>query len=488
MPCRVSPGVFALMQAGSFAPPRESSRELVAVYAVSRTLGLAREIGVAVVFGTTVAADRLSAGLVVASLAALIVGELMFATHVRRADAGLPFGSVAWNSTAARAVMIAMAYVLPGSLITLAILPSESLENALVITACLAASVGCAGAAGLPNAVLTLNARVARVNLAQACWSVGALFGLLAEHEFGGGVAVVAAGWSGGTACGLLLATWWARRLLPPGQARSRSALDLRFAGPVALAFGLISVQGIVDRGIASRLGEGAVAALSYADRLFLLPVGFVTSALAPAMLAVVIAHRNEGGGGEGAAVVRTSRRLVALALPASFLLLAACPLVVDVVLGYGAFDTRSADLTVAALDGLAVGIAATSLALILYRTMQAALPLGKLVRVALASLLASGVVSVALAIPLGLRGVTLGTTVAAGLTIALQTWLLSSAFGSSWSAAFRRRVLMPALTWTGLAVVLCALLSELPGWRPVAVVFAVMSYLSVRPGSSCSP
>ncbi len=475
-----------VMQLDSSIALRSESRELVAVYGLSRTIGLLREIGVAAAFGTTLAADRLSAGLVVASLAALMLSEAVFATQVRRKDDAGPVASLGSASTAARAGALSLAYVVPGVIVSLAILPSQPLRDLLAITLCLAPSVGCVAAAGVPNALLTLGGRIARVNLAQTCWSAGALLGLLAEHELGGGVAVVAAGWSAGTLCGLLLATRWARRLLPGARTERRSAIDLRVAGPVALAFGLIALQGLVDRGIAARLGEGAVAALGYADRLFALPVGFVMSAIAPGMLAAVIARRRQADGSEGAAVVQTSARLLRLALPASFLLFAACPLVVDAVLGYGAFDARSAELTVAALDGLAISIGATSLSLLLYRAMQAVLPLGELARVAGAALSASALLSIALAVPLGLRGVTLGTALAAALAVALQARRLGAVFGDDWQRLFGRRVLSATICWTAVGAVVCAAVSEAAWLRPAACILAVMSFATLSRRQPC--
>ena len=473
-----------VMALDSSTPLRSTSRDLVAIYALSRGIGLLREIGVAAAFGTTLAADRLSAGLVVASLAALMLGEAVFATRVRRADEGSPGASLRWSSTAGRAAVLSAAYLVPGMVVTLAVLPSQPLAELLAITVCLAPSVGCVGAAGLPNAVLTLRGRLARVNLAQTCWSAGALLGLFVEHELGGGVAVVAAGWSAGTLCGLLLSTHWARRLDVAQRPGARSAVDLAVAGPVVLAFGLIALQGLVDRAIAARLEEGAVAALGYADRLFLLPVGFVTSAIAPAVLAAVVAHRRQGGGGEGAAIAGTCARLLRVAIPSSFLLFAASPLLVGTILGRGAFDARSVELTVAALDGLAIGIAATSLSLVLYRAMQAALPLGELARVAGAVLVTSGVLSVALAVPLGLRGVTLGTAGAALVAIALQAGKLGAVLGPAWAAVFRRRVLLAAMGWTALGIAMCAGVQAATWLRPSAIIVAVASFatLSRRP------
>ena len=482
------PGVVrdppTVMQLDSSIALRNESRDLVGVYALSRTFGLLREIGVAAAFGTTLAADRLSAGLVVASLAALILTEAVFATQIRRGEGGS--ASLRAASTAARAGALSLAYLVPGMLVTLAILPSQPLGDLLAITLCLAPSVGCVAAAGVPNAILTLNGRIARVNLAQTLWSIGALIGLLAEHELGGGVAVVAAGWSAGTLCGLVLSTHWAARLLPSEPASRRPAIELRVAGPVALAFGLIATQGLVDRGIAARLGDGAVAALGYADRLFLLPVGFVTSAVAPAMLAAVIARRRTNDGSEGAAVVRTSASLLRLALPASFLLFAASPLVVDVVLNYGAFDARSAELTVAALDGLAISIAATSLSLVLYRAMQAVLPLGELARVAGTALIASAALSIALAVPLGLRGVTLGTALAATLAVTLQARRLRTMFGDDWHRLFGRRVLVATIGWTAAGAIVCAAVSEAAWLRPAACILAVMSFATLSPRRPC--
>ena len=85
----------------------------------------------------------------------------------------------------------------------------------------------------------------------------------------------------------------------------SRLHTLLRVGAPLAIGTALMVTQSITNRAVAARLDTGDVAALGYADRLFLLPVGFVLAVVGPRYL----------GGLTTAAVTGSGDRLGRVAL-----------------------------------------------------------------------------------------------------------------------------------------------------------------------------
>ncbi|QUS34825.1 murein biosynthesis integral membrane protein MurJ [Falsirhodobacter algicola] len=152
--------------------------------------------------------------------------------------------------------------------------------------------------------------------------------------------------------------TWWAARRagysFRPG--RPRLTPDLRrllmIAGPAVLAGGVVQVNLLVGRQVASHT-EGAVGWLSYADRLYQLPLGVVGIAIGTVLLPE-LSRRLRAGDHEGgrASFNRGIEFAALLTLPAAVaLVIVALPLV-QVLYQRGAFDavdTRNTALVLAA-------------------------------------------------------------------------------------------------------------------------------------------
>ena len=194
----------------------------------------------------------------------------------------------------------------------------------------------------------------------------------------------------------------------------------------------LIALQGVTDRIIAGRLEVGDIAALGYAT-MPRIPTGFVFAFFAPAVLGALAARSASGVAGIGEDAIGRLRQVVMWTCWLTLLAVAASPVIIDLVYEYGAFDARSSDATVAAFDGLAAGIAATSLSLVLLRVMQATLPLRTLAAVAVSAVMLNAVASLLLSSWFDLYGVALGTSLTSCVTGAIQVALLTRRFGSAW-------------------------------------------------------
>ncbi len=420
-------------------------RHVVLIFAFSRSLGLLREVGTAVFFGTTASADRIATAFVISSLATSAVSEAVGAAAIRRLshDRASSASLYAW---AKRSMPVAMAAYAVLSIPLAALMTVGDGGNrwegpllAVALMPCVATSM----LAAVGGAVLILDGRIGRVTASQACWSGGSLVGIAAIAAGWHSPLPMMLGWSAGNIAGALVV----RRAVEIQGPRTRiSGIALiRPSLAVAFAYTLLSVQSLTDRIIASRLQIGAIAALGYADRFNLIPVGFIVAVYGPAILGDLMNR-----GGDTSANVSQSalhvKRLVSIATPAAFLAMALAPLILRVVLSHGEFGTRSRVLTVGALDGLICGIVTTSLMLALLRVTQALGSLRHLPLVTGISVVGNALVSVALSFVLGVAGIALGTSLMSMITSALQVKLLQGNLGREWYGELVRTCLLPAM------------------------------------------
>jgi putative peptidoglycan lipid II flippase len=468
------------------------------IYTASRLIGLAREMGIAFFFGTSLAADRFSAAFVVAGLASVVVGEAFYAGSVRWLGGESGERSAIFTETryadlvavGRRAALAATsAFALLGPVATLLVLGRQGDRTTIALSVALAPSVGASLFVACINARLTLERRFALLNWVPILYSAGALVGLGVIGLMGSevGPLLVAVGWSAGNLAAALVLYVRARPNPAKRTSFSASALSLlRIGLPLATAFSLVAVQGLTDRAVAARLGIGSVAALSYADRLFLLPIGFIVTALGPMILGALVAERQRERRITTVALEQL-RTVVVAVVPLSLVFAAVAPSLVTLIFESGNFDTRSRELTVTALDGLAVGIAAVAVSLVLFRMMQAVSHLREIVVVSLTAVVLNAVASIAGGIWIGLYGVTLSTSLVAIVVVALQVRRLARSLGAEWAAKAFRHAVFPTLACSLLSIVVIAadhrdLLGEL-GRGLVLVTLAGLSaaYLGHR-------
>ena len=91
--------------------------------------------------------------------------------------------------------------------VALALVPGGSnAGQTVLLVVLLAPSVHAAAYAGTANARLTKDGRIARVNAAQLCYSLGAIAGVVSISTAGSGPAAIAVGWSAGTVLAAVIA------------------------------------------------------------------------------------------------------------------------------------------------------------------------------------------------------------------------------------------------------------------------------------------
>ena len=225
-----------------------------------------------------------------------------------------------------------------------------------------------------------------------------------------------------------LALVWWAarragHRLLP--RRRPRMTPELRrlavIAAPVALAGGVVQINLLVSRQVASQF-EGAIAWLAYADRLYQLPLGMVGIAIGVVLLPHLSRQvRADDRAGQRDAYSRATEFAMLLTVPAAVALLVAALPVVSVLFERGAFDSDDTAATALAVQIYALGLPAFTLQKVLQPLYFAREDTRAPLRFALWSMAVNAAIAIGLAPVIGFAAAAFGTTLAAWAMV----WLL---------------------------------------------------------------
>jgi putative peptidoglycan lipid II flippase len=245
--------------------------------------------------------------------------------------------------------------------------------------------------------------------------------------------------------------TWEAARRagwgLWPGRPRWTPELKrlLAIAGPAVLAGGVVQINLLVGRQVASFF-EGAVAWLSYADRLYQLPLGVVGIAIGTVLLPD-LSRRLRAGDAEGGrhAFNRATEISLALTVPAAVALVVIAYPLISVLFERGAFDRDDTVATAWTLAIYGLGLPAFVLHKVLQPLFYAREDTRSPFNYALWSMVVNAAVAVGLAPFIGFLAAALGTTVA-GWTMVWQLWHGSRGMGDARHLDDRLRGRLPRI------------------------------------------
>ena len=226
----------------------------------------------------------------------------------------------------------------------------------------------------------------------------------------------------------------------------------LRLMLPGVVGGGVTQINIVIGTAIATLVGEGAVAYLYYADRLYQLPLGVVGIAIGTALLPL-LARQLRGGDAAGAqgSTNRALEYAALLVVPATAALLLIAEPIVTVLFGHGAFTADDRVATAAAVVAFAAGLPAYVGVKILSTGFFARENTATPVRIAVLAMVVNIAASLALIGPLGHVGVALATALAAWLNTALLALGLARAGGLAIDARLRRR--FPRILGAGAAM-----------------------------------
>lgn len=281
--------------------------------------------------------------------------------------------------------------------------------------------------------------------------------------------------------------TWFsaARAGFSPRLRRPRWTPELKrlliIAGPAVLSGGVVQINLLVGRQVAS-FTEGAVAWLSYADRLYQLPLGVVGIAIGTVLLPD-LSRRLRAGDAEGgrASFNRGAEFALALTFPAAVALVVIALPLCEVLFQRGAFGPDDTAATALALAAYGIGLPAFVLHKVLQPLFYAREDSRSPFRYAVISMVVNAGFAVGFLPVMGFMAAALATTVSGWVMVA-QLWWGSRRMGpeAQLDDRFRARaprivlasLLMGVALWGG-SLLLGPLLGT-PGWRYLALALLV--------------
>ncbi|MEI4488499.1 murein biosynthesis integral membrane protein MurJ [Frigidibacter sp. MR17.14] len=271
---------------------------------------------------------------------------------------------------------------------------------------------------------------------------------MLAADRFGWDMGL-AMSWSTPVAGVVQLVLCWvaaARMGFPLRLVRPRLTPDIRrllaIAGPAVLAGGVVQVNLLVGRQVGSFF-DGAIAWLTYADRLYQLPLGVVAIAIGVVLLPDLSRRLKAGDvAGSRHAYSRGTEFALFLTVPAGVALMVIADPLISVLFRRGDFDAADVGPTALALAIYGAGLPAFTLQKVLQPLYFAREDTRRPFRFAVHAMIVNAVIAVGLSPLIGFSAAALATTLA-GWTMVAQLGWHSRDMGEAarWDDRLRRRL-----------------------------------------------
>ena len=418
---------------------------------VSRVAGLVREIAAAAIFGTSGAISAFVVAFNVPNLLrSLVADSALSAAFVpvftqleeegRKREAQRLAGALIGLITMVLGAVTLLAIVLAPWFMPLF---APGLDEGLVdetvhLARIMFPIVVLLGLTGLVAALLQAAGEFGATAFAPVLWNVAIIVGLVAVTPLvpdDDRITVYAAAIVVGTAVQLLYLLPGLRGKGPfpislgRGNRHVRRVVVLML--PVTLGLGLINVNLTIDTVFATLVGEAAPRAIDAAFRLYLLPQGMFSVAIATVLFPTIsrLAARDDVDGMR-ATLAQGLRQIVFMLLPASAFLLVLAEPVVRLVFQRGEFDAVSTDLTAEALVFFSLGLAFNGASLLVIRAFFSMQMPWLPTKVAAFGVVLNTALNAALYQPLGTGGIPLATSLSSAITLGMLLYLLERELG----------------------------------------------------------
>lgn len=240
----------------------------------------------------------------------------------------------------------------------------------------------------------------------------------------------------------------------------------LRLMMPAVIGLAVVEVNVLVDSKLASRLGDGSIAALQYAVRLFQLPLGVFAVALATALLPRLSRQAKPENHPEFLASLQQGLRLAAfILLPATVGLLVLGGPIIQLLFEHGRFGPEDTARTVYALRFFSLGLIGYGMTYLITRAFYALQDTRTPVAISAVTVGLNVALDLLLIGPMGIGGLALATSIAGLTQMTLLLLLLQNRLQTSIVAPMALvvgRMMLGAL-FMGLCVFLADL--ELAHW-----------------------
>jgi putative peptidoglycan lipid II flippase len=361
---------------------------------LSRFAGLLREKLLAYHLGTGLAAEAFRAALRIPNLLQNLLGDGVLAgafvpTYARlvhdgkEEEAGRLAGAVASLLVLVTGVLVVLGVLLAGPLTRILTpgFPADSVKAELTVALVrvLFPSLGFLVLSAWCLGVLNAHRRFFRAYVAPVLWNATIIVALTVAAAAGRSgpdlARAVAIGALVGATLQFLFQLPAVLRVAPSLRLRLRGDVKglhevLRASGGVILGRGIVQLSAYLDLAIASMLAAGAVAALGYAQVLYLLPVSLFGMSVAAASLPDLATIPQGQSSRRSGDVERGLRRIASFVLPTAALYLVFGQHAVGLLFGGGAFDAAATRQVALVLAAYSLGLLATTQA----RLLQSAL------------------------------------------------------------------------------------------------------------------
>ena len=229
-----------------------------------------------------------------------------------------------------------------------------------------------------------------------------------------------------------------------------------RLMGAAALGMGVTQINVLLDRLIATFIGEGSPSYLYYAERLVYFPLGIFGTALGTVLLPAFSAQAAQKRDDLVRQTLNHSfRQLSLMVIPAALGMLVLARPIIQVIYEHGGFLPHATDMTALALCVYAPGLVAFSFLKILIPVFYSRQDMKTPVRIGIACTILSVALKLALMWPLKHAGIALATVIAAFVQAGVMLVLVHRIFGSpGWGGIARAALKMLA---AGAAMCLAA-------------------------------
>ena len=247
-----------------------------------------------------------------------------------------------------------------------------------------------------------------------------------------------------------------------------RVAQVLRLMVPVTIGLGIINFDLLLNSTLGSLISEEAPRAIDAAFRIFMLPQGMFSVAVATVLFPAMsryAARRDLAG--LRSLLAQGMRQISLLLIPAAAATLALATPITRLIYEHGAFGTASTEQVSEALFWFSFSLPFNGLNLLLTRTYFSLQQPWRPVQLALVGLAANLVVSLALYEPLGIAGPVIGTAASSVTMVLLQARGVSGRLGGLEGRRTARAMLAMAAAgamFAGVAWGAWALLDDLLG------------------------
>jgi putative peptidoglycan lipid II flippase len=255
---------------------------------------------------------------------------------------------------------------------------------------------------------------------------------------------------------------------------------------PLVIGAGVAQISGLVDTFLGSFTGVGGLASLGYAQLVQVLPI----SLFGVAVTAVALPDLARDAIGEGAndqlrARIATGfRRISFFVIPSAFAFVGLGPTIIGALFQTGRFDADDTMLVGGVLAAYGIGLLGQSTVKLFASGFYALRDTRTPVRIAILSLVVSGLLSWLLMRRFGPAGIALGSSIGGTLSTVLHLRDLDRRIGT---------VLRPA-DWRTLGLVVAAGIAAaalgfgadylVAGWRPIPRGIAVLAIFGVAYGA----